>query len=69
MILGLWCLPQWKAENPGVQLEYRTRRWPTLPTSCRCMPACVAVGTEMWIYARKRVCCDRRRHHALLDFA
>lgn len=55
MILqGLWCLPQWKAENP--EFNWNTAHTPLAdPANVMPLHVSVAVGTEMWIYAKSEL--------------
>ena len=51
MILqGLWCLPQWKAENPD--FNWNTANIPVAdPANITPLHVSTAVGNEMWIYS------------------
>jgi multiple sugar transport system substrate-binding protein len=47
---GLWCLPQWKAENPD--FNWNTAHTPVAdPNNIAPLHVSVAVGTEMWLYS------------------
>lgn len=55
MILqGLWCLPQWKAENPS--FNWNTAHTPLAnPDSVMPLHVSIAVTSEMWVYAKSEL--------------
>ena len=54
MILqGLWCLPQWKAENPD--FNWNTAHTPLAdPNNVMPLHVSIAVNNEMWLYAQSK---------------